>query len=53
MIADTFVGLETSRLLTYRAAWLQANGKPCGIESRRRVGAGAPAMCSTFPTPCG
>jgi alkylation response protein AidB-like acyl-CoA dehydrogenase len=33
MIADTFMGLEAARLLTYRAAWLQANGKPCGIES--------------------
>ena len=33
MIADTFIGLETARLLTYRAAWLQAGGKPCGIES--------------------
>jgi acyl-CoA dehydrogenase len=33
MIADTFIGLETARLLTYRAAWLQANDRPCGIES--------------------
>jgi acyl-CoA dehydrogenase len=33
MIADTYMGLETSRLLTYRAAWLQANGRPCAIES--------------------
>lgn len=33
MIADTYVGLETSRLLTYRAAWLQARGEPCGVES--------------------
>jgi acyl-CoA dehydrogenase len=33
MIADTYIGLETARLLTYRAAWLQANGRPCGIES--------------------
>ncbi|MCW2984599.1 MAG: acyl-CoA dehydrogenase [Conexibacter sp.] len=33
MISDTFIGLETSRLLTYRAAWLQANGQPCAIES--------------------
>jgi acyl-CoA dehydrogenase len=33
MIADTYMGLETARLLTYRAAWMQANGKPCGIES--------------------
>jgi acyl-CoA dehydrogenase len=33
MIADTSIGLETTRMLTYRAAWLQANGKPCGVES--------------------
>jgi len=33
MIADTYVGLETARLLTYRAAWLQAQGLPCGVES--------------------
>jgi alkylation response protein AidB-like acyl-CoA dehydrogenase len=33
MIADTYAGLETARLLTYRAAWLQANDQPCGVES--------------------
>jgi acyl-CoA dehydrogenase len=33
MIADTFAGLEISRLLTYRAAWLHALDRPCGIES--------------------
>ncbi len=33
MIADTYAGLEISRLLTYRAAWLQALGRPCGVES--------------------
>jgi acyl-CoA dehydrogenase len=33
MIADTYVGLETSRLLTWRAAWLQHLGQPCGVES--------------------
>jgi acyl-CoA dehydrogenase len=33
MIADTFAGLEISRLLTYRAAWLQSLGRPCGVES--------------------
>jgi alkylation response protein AidB-like acyl-CoA dehydrogenase len=33
MIADTYSGLEISRLLTYRAAWLHALGRPCGIES--------------------
>lgn len=33
MIADTYKGLEMSRLLTYRAAWLQSLGRPCGVES--------------------
>jgi acyl-CoA dehydrogenase len=33
MIAETYIGLETARLLTYKAAWLQANGRPCGVES--------------------
>jgi len=33
MIADTYAGLEISRLLTYRAAWLHALERPCGIES--------------------
>jgi alkylation response protein AidB-like acyl-CoA dehydrogenase len=33
MIADTYAGLEISRLVTYRAAWLQALGRPCGVES--------------------
>jgi acyl-CoA dehydrogenase len=33
MIADTYTGLEISRLLTYRAAWLQEQGRPCGVES--------------------
>jgi acyl-CoA dehydrogenase len=33
MISDTYIGLETARLLTYRAAWLQAQGRPCGVES--------------------
>jgi acyl-CoA dehydrogenase len=33
MIADTVMGLEISRLLTYKAAWLQAGGQPCGVES--------------------
>lgn len=33
MIADTYAGLEISRLLTYRAAWLQSLGRPCGVES--------------------
>jgi len=33
MIADTYKGLEISRLMTYRAAWLQSLGRPCGVES--------------------
>lgn len=33
MIADTYKGLEISRLLTYKAAWLQSLGRPCGVES--------------------
>jgi alkylation response protein AidB-like acyl-CoA dehydrogenase len=33
MIADTYTGLETSRLLTWRAAWLAHVGRPCGVES--------------------
>ena len=33
MIADTYAGLEISRLVTYRAAWLQSLGRPCGVES--------------------
>jgi alkylation response protein AidB-like acyl-CoA dehydrogenase len=33
MIADTHIGLETARLHTYRAAWLQSLGQPCGVES--------------------
>ncbi|CAN5210461.1 acyl-CoA dehydrogenase family protein [soil metagenome] len=33
MIANAHIGLETSRLLTYKAAWLQANDLPCGVEA--------------------
>jgi len=33
MIADTYSGLDVSRLMTYRAAWLQNSGQPCGVES--------------------
>jgi acyl-CoA dehydrogenase len=32
-IADIKVGLETARLHTYRAAWLQQRGRPSGVES--------------------
>jgi len=33
MIANAAMGLEAARLLTYRAAWLQYNGRPCGVEA--------------------
>jgi acyl-CoA dehydrogenase len=33
MIANAKMGLDSSQLLTYRAAWLQLNGKPCGVEA--------------------
>lgn len=33
MIAQTAIDLETARLHTYRAAWLQAQGRPCAVES--------------------
>jgi len=33
MVADTSMGLETARLHTYRAAWLQSQGRPCAVES--------------------
>jgi alkylation response protein AidB-like acyl-CoA dehydrogenase len=32
-IADTHMGLETARLHTYRAGWLQLLGEPCGVEA--------------------
>lgn len=32
-IADMAMKLESSRLLTYRAAWLESLGRPCGIEA--------------------
>lgn len=32
-VADMATELEASRLLTYRAAWLQSQGRPCGLES--------------------
>ena len=31
--AGTHIGLETSRLHTYRAAWLHSQEAPCGVES--------------------
>jgi acyl-CoA dehydrogenase len=32
-IADIAMKLETARLHTYRAAWLQRAGRPCGVEA--------------------
>src|SRR5262249_12882466 len=32
-IANVHMDLETARLHTYRAAWLQSQGRPCGVES--------------------
>ena len=32
-IVEMRVGVEQARLLTYRAAWLQSQGLPCGPES--------------------
>jgi butyryl-CoA dehydrogenase len=33
MIADMSTRIEASRLLTYRAAWLKDQGKPCTLEA--------------------
>ncbi len=33
MIANAAIGLETAKLHTYRAAWLQEQGRPCGVEA--------------------
>jgi acyl-CoA dehydrogenase len=33
MIADMAMDLETCRLHTYRAAWLEQQGRPCGLEA--------------------
>lgn len=32
-IADIAMKLETARLHTYRAAWLERQGRPCGVEA--------------------
>jgi acyl-CoA dehydrogenase len=32
-VAETFTRIELARLMTYKAAWLQANGAPCPIEA--------------------
>jgi acyl-CoA dehydrogenase len=33
MISNARIGLETAKLHTYRAAWLQEQGLPCGVEA--------------------
>lgn len=33
LIADMAMDLETCRLHTYRAAWLEQQGRPCGLEA--------------------
>lgn len=33
MISNAYIGLESSRLFTYKAGWLQLNGLPCGVEA--------------------
>lgn len=32
-IADMWIELDASRLMTYQAAWLQSEGRPCGVEA--------------------
>jgi len=32
-LSDMYVHLELARLITYKAAWLQCLGRPCGVES--------------------
>jgi alkylation response protein AidB-like acyl-CoA dehydrogenase len=32
-LSDMYVHLEMARLITYKAAWLQCLGRPCGLES--------------------
>jgi len=32
-VSDMYVRLELARLMTYKAAWLQCLGRPCGVES--------------------
>jgi acyl-CoA dehydrogenase len=33
MISNAYIGMESSKLATYKAAWLQAQGLPCGVEA--------------------
>lgn len=37
MLVEMSVGIEQARLLTYRAAWLQSQSKPCGPEATMAV----------------
>ena len=32
-LAEMYVDIELSRLMVYKAAWLQMQGKPCGMEA--------------------
>lgn len=47
-IANMAMALEQARLLTYKAAWLQSVGKPCGLEATMAKCAAteAASMCS-------
>jgi alkylation response protein AidB-like acyl-CoA dehydrogenase len=42
-IADIAMNLETCRLHTYRAAWLEREGRPCGVEATM-----AKTLCSQY-----
>jgi alkylation response protein AidB-like acyl-CoA dehydrogenase len=33
ILADMTIGVQTSRLITYYAAWLKATGRPCNVEA--------------------
>ncbi|HXG41454.1 MAG TPA: acyl-CoA dehydrogenase family protein [Dehalococcoidia bacterium] len=32
-LAEAYIAVDTARLATYRAAWMQAKGLPCGVEA--------------------
>jgi acyl-CoA dehydrogenase len=32
-LAEAYIAVDTARLVTYRAAWMQAKGLPCGLEA--------------------
>lgn len=44
-IADMATNLEMARLLTYKAAWLQSLGRPCGLEATMAKLAASEAAC--------